>query len=50
MDRLRLSFSYTTDMSRYDRPSHRVYMTFFLRQGWQVSFLEADARTPCPGR
>ncbi len=23
-------------------------MTFFLRQGWQVSFLEADARTPLP--
>ena len=23
-------------MSRYDRPSHRVYMTFFLRKGWRL--------------
>jgi hypothetical protein len=23
-------------MSRYDRPNRRVYMTFFLRKGWQV--------------
>ena len=35
-------------MSRYDRPSHRVFMTFFYRGGWQVSFLEADAKTPLP--
>jgi hypothetical protein len=35
-------------MSRYDRPSHRVYMTFFYRAGWQVQFLEADAKTPLP--
>jgi hypothetical protein len=35
-------------MSRYDRPSHRVYMVFFVRQGWQVQFLEADLRTPLP--
>jgi hypothetical protein len=35
-------------MSRYDRPSHRVYMGFFFRQGWQVSFLEADLKTPLP--
>ena len=35
-------------MSRYDRPSHRVFMTFFLRSGWQVQFLEADLRTPLP--
>ena len=33
-------------MSRYDHPSHRVYMSFFLRDGWYVQFLEADARTP----
>jgi hypothetical protein len=32
-------------MSRYDRPAHKVYMQFFLRDGWNVSFLEADART-----
>lgn len=35
-------------MSRYDKPSHRVYMTFFLRKGWQVQFCEADLRTPLP--
>jgi hypothetical protein len=35
-------------MSRYDRPSHRVYMTFFCRSGWQVQFCEADLKTPLP--
>lgn len=35
-------------MSRYDRPNHKVYMTFFYRSGWQVQFLEADAKTPLP--
>ena len=35
-------------MSRYDRPSHRVYMTFFYRQGWQVQFCEADLKTALP--
>jgi len=35
-------------MSRYDRPSHQVYMYFFKRGGWQVQFLEADLRTPLP--
>jgi hypothetical protein len=35
-------------MSRYDRPSHKVYMTFFRRDGWYVQFLEADAKTPLP--
>jgi hypothetical protein len=35
-------------MSRYDRPSHRVYMSFFFRHRWQVQFLEADLRTPLP--
>jgi hypothetical protein len=29
-------------------PSHLVYMTFFLRQGWYVQFLQADLRTPLP--
>jgi hypothetical protein len=33
-------------MPRYDRPSHRIFMTFFLRAGWQVSFLEEDLKTP----
>jgi hypothetical protein len=41
-------FPYTPDMSRYDRPSHRVYMFFQFRQGWQVEFLEADLKTPLP--
>jgi hypothetical protein len=35
-------------MSRYDRPSHQVYMYFFLRSGWQIQFLEADLKTPLP--
>jgi hypothetical protein len=30
------------------RPSHRVYMSFFKRGGWQVQFLEADLKTPLP--
>jgi hypothetical protein len=28
-------------MSRYDRPSHQVYMYFFLRSGWQVELLSS---------
>jgi hypothetical protein len=44
----RLSFAYAVCMSRYDRPSHRVYMVFFVRQGWQAQFLEADLKTPLP--
>ena len=35
-------------MSRYDRPAHQVYMQFFLRGWWYVSFLEADAKTVLP--
>ena len=45
---LRLLFAYTLGMSRYDRPSHQVYMYFFKRGGWQVQFLEADLKTPLP--
>jgi hypothetical protein len=26
-------------------PTHRIYMQFVLRDGWQVSFLEADLAT-----
>jgi hypothetical protein len=37
-------------MSRYDRPSHQVYMYFFLRSGWQVQFTVADLKTPLPRR
>jgi hypothetical protein len=44
-----LSFAYTVlTMSRYDKPTHRVFMTFFYRSGWQVQFLEADAKTARP--
>jgi hypothetical protein len=25
-------------------------MTFFYRAGWQVQFIEADLKTPLPGR
>jgi hypothetical protein len=35
-------------MSRYDRPSHQVYMYFFKCGGWQVQFLEADLKTSLP--
>jgi hypothetical protein len=35
-------------MSRYDRPTHKVFMTFFFRSGWQVQFVEADLKTPLP--
>ena len=36
-------------MSRFDRPPHRIFMTFFYRAGCQVQFVEADLKTPlCP--
>jgi hypothetical protein len=36
-------------MSRYDRPSHRVYMTFIPSHGsWFCQFLEADVKAPLP--
>jgi hypothetical protein len=35
-------------MSRYDRPTHKILMTFFLRTGWLVQFCEADLKTPLP--
>ena len=34
-------------MSRYDRPSHRVYMAFMLSDGsWCCQFFKDDAKTP----
>jgi hypothetical protein len=48
VDRFAFCSLYTGGMSRYDRPTHRVYMTFFFRSGWQVQFLEADLKTPLP--
>jgi hypothetical protein len=49
-DYLCLLFSYTGQvMSRYERPSHRVYMTFMLSHGsWFCQSLEADTKTPLP--
>jgi hypothetical protein len=35
-------------MSRLERPSHRVYMSFCLSQGWHCQFLETDLKTPLP--
>jgi hypothetical protein len=32
--------------SRYDRPSHRVFMTSFYRAGWQVRFPQDAAGRP----
>jgi len=30
-------------------PRHKVYMHFMSRNGWHVSFLEADLKTTLPG-
>jgi hypothetical protein len=48
VDDFRFFFAYAVTMSRYDRPPHVVYMIFFLRAGWQLSFLEADLKTLLP--
>jgi hypothetical protein len=48
VDGFRLIFALYLGMSRYDRPSHRIYMSFFIRSGWQVQFLEPDLKTPLP--
>jgi hypothetical protein len=45
---LRNFFAYTSFMSRYDRPSHQVYMYFFKRGGSEIQFLEPDLKTPLP--
>jgi hypothetical protein len=38
-----------TGMSRrHERPSHRVYMSFFLSRGWYCQFLETDLKTSLP--
>jgi hypothetical protein len=39
---------YTAHMACDYRPNHRIYMSFFLRSGWLVSFLEPDLKTPLP--
>jgi hypothetical protein len=33
-------------MATDDQTRHKVYMTFFDRQGWCVQFLESDLKTP----
>lgn len=46
---MRLSFAYNSAMPhRHERPSHRVYMSFFLSRGWYCQFLEMDLKTPLP--
>ncbi len=35
-------------MSRHERPSHRVYLSFFFCQGWYCQFFETDLKTPLP--
>jgi hypothetical protein len=41
-----MDLSYTARMACDYRPRHRIYMSFFLRSGWYVSFLEPDLKTP----
>jgi hypothetical protein len=48
VDSIRFVFPYTAHVSRYDRPSHQVYCTFFFRKGWQVQFCESDLMAPLP--
>jgi hypothetical protein len=50
VDIFSFSSPYNGHVSRYDRPSHKIYMCFFLRSGWQVQFLESDLKTPLPRR
>jgi hypothetical protein len=44
------SFSspYTVPMNSESETTHRVLMNFMDRNGWHVSFLEADCRTALP--
>ena len=49
MDLLAFYSPILTGMSRrHERPSHRVYMSFFLSRGWYCQFLERDGKTPLP--
>ena len=41
-------FADESTMRDRTEPTHRVYMQFVLRNGWQVSFLEADLATSLP--
>ena len=42
-------FNPDAGMHRQDQ-THRVYMSFQDRHGWQCQFLEADLQTPFPKR
>jgi hypothetical protein len=33
-------------MATDDQNHHKVYMSFFVRKGWSVQFLEPDLKTP----
>jgi hypothetical protein len=49
VDRVRLLFAYTRDMSRYTKANHTVYLHFMSSQnGWHCQFLEADLKTSLP--
>ena len=48
MDIFAISSPILDGMSRFSKPSHKIYMTFFQREGWYVQFLEADLKTPLP--
>jgi hypothetical protein len=49
VDRVRLFFAYTRDMSRYTKANHTVYLHFMSSQnGWHCQFLEADLKTSLP--
>ena len=42
-------FDHEAGMPPQDR-THRVYLSFQDRHGWQCQFLEADLKTPLPKR
>jgi len=42
-------FGHESGVSPQD-PTHRVYMSYQVRHGWQCQFLEADLQTPLPKR
>jgi hypothetical protein len=45
----RLYFSYTPSVPPQEQ-THRVYLSFQCRDGWQCQFLEADLQTSLPKR
>jgi hypothetical protein len=49
VDHFRLYFAYTPSVPPQDQ-THRVYLSFQLRDGWYCQFLEEDLKTPLPRR